>query len=57
MTKFSEFLLGLIMFIGLALVFIGMLVASDTMAPNLMLFALGCALMGIALIITGIFAK
>lgn len=57
MTKFSEFLLGLLMFIGLALVFIGMLVVSDTIVPNLMLFAVGCALMGIALIITSIFAK
>ena len=40
MTKFSEFACGALVAIGLALVFLGMLVSSRTIMPNLVL-ALG----------------
>ena len=57
MTKFSEAVLGTMMFIGLALVFIGMAVASESIAPSLMFFGAGGALMGIGILVAGAFCK
>lgn len=57
MTKFSEAVLGTMMFIGLALVFLGMAVASESIAPSLMLFGAGGVLMGVGVLIASFFCK
>lgn len=57
MTKFSEAVLATIVFIGLALVFLGMAVASESIAPSLLLFGAGGALMGIGILVAGAFCK
>ena len=57
MTKFSEAVLGTMMFIGLALVFLGMAVASESIAPSLMLFGAGGMLMGVGVLIASFFCK